>query len=166
MPTASIYALCDPETGQPRYVGRTSYPLRSRLNNHMADAKRKQGSGHAVSLWLTELASQGRKPSIVLLEECDPEEAENTETAWIALCVQSGISVLNQVQLPVEARPRRAKVQKERKQPAMFAPWELEGDDLLDWYAARRGVSRSELLATLCPHCGQTPLLSIGGKNA
>ena len=44
MPLTNIYALCEPGSQTPRYIGQTTFPLGHRLSNHVASAKRGKSS--------------------------------------------------------------------------------------------------------------------------
>lgn len=79
MPLTNIYALCEPGSQTPRYIGQTTFPLGHRLSNHVASAKRGKSS-NGLSTWVNGLVYNGQRPVIVLLEECAPDEADNTET--------------------------------------------------------------------------------------
>lgn len=141
MPSHSIYALCDPAGGFPRYVGRTSFPLRHRLCNHIHDAKSGK-SNRELSAWINGLVAINQRPSIVLLEECAPEEAPKTETAWIATCQRQGCDLLNKSQLYLP-------VVKTRKPPADRPELSLSGDALLEWYALRWGLSVIDFVSAI-----------------
>ena len=114
MPLTNIYALCEPGSQTPRYIGQTTFPLGHRLSNHIASAKRGKSS-NGLSTWVNGLVYNGQRPVIVLLEECAPDEADNTETAWIALCQQQGCDLLNLAQLPTPPKqpkpPKKERVQ-------------------------------------------------------
>jgi hypothetical protein len=94
----SIYALCEPDGQTVRYVGQTIYPLRHRLNNHVANAISGK-SNPVLSRWINGLQSNGQEPTIILLEECKPTNAIKVETTWIALCQEEGCDLLNAAQL-------------------------------------------------------------------
>lgn len=115
----SIYALCEPDTKQPRYVGRTSFPLGHRLSNHVASAKRGMSS-EGLSLWVNQLEAIGKRPVIILLEECAPEDADKTEVAWITQYQQRGYALLNIAHLP-----RPPKTPRDRK-PGQLTPGNIK----------------------------------------
>lgn len=73
-----VYALCDPEGGEVRYVGQ-SINLTNRLHTHF------NGKGCiAVRDWLRSLRVKGQRPTIKLLAETEhASEAWTLETAWI-----------------------------------------------------------------------------------
>src|SRR3990167_4417741 len=41
---SAIYALCDPDSNAVRYIGKTTCPLKERLAQHMAEARRYEGN--------------------------------------------------------------------------------------------------------------------------
>lgn len=74
-----IYALCDPITGEVRYIGKTINQLHKRLSGHWRD-KRKNYKTH----WINSLKEQGLKPTIKLIEICEESNWEDRERYWIA----------------------------------------------------------------------------------
>lgn len=74
----TIYTLCDPASGEVRYVGMSRRPA-YRLKQYMA-----RGGGHTPHLrnWLE---SVNRQPVQVCLETVDAAEADVRERYWIAL---------------------------------------------------------------------------------
>lgn len=73
-----IYALCEPDTGEIRYVGRSSNP-RNRITSH-----RKWGATRVV-LWLVELRARGLGPQLRILTTVNPgADATVAEIAAIA----------------------------------------------------------------------------------
>lgn len=78
----TIYALVDPRTNEPRYVGRTTNPA-NRLRNHVTKARRG-GTGNAgLEQWLQELAAAGLRPLIQSLETVDPRDKGEREWHWL-----------------------------------------------------------------------------------
>lgn len=74
-----IYALLDPRTMRPRYIGKTQR-LEYRLYQHMR-ATRRSRKGN----WLADLRELGLKPLMTILEEVPPEKSwEEAEIRWIA----------------------------------------------------------------------------------
>lgn len=108
MPLTNIYALCEPDSQTPRYIGQTAFPLGHRLSNHVASAKRG-ASSNGLSTWINGLVYNGQRPAIILLEECAPGDASKAETAWIALCKQQGCDLLNLAQLSAPTKTPRKK---------------------------------------------------------
>lgn len=54
----SIYALCDPRTGEVRYVGKTMLATERRLRIHVTAAKRSGGRGPRRCTWIRSLAPE------------------------------------------------------------------------------------------------------------
>jgi predicted GIY-YIG superfamily endonuclease len=89
-----VYALLDPRTNQPRYVGCTTDCAR-RLLDHI-NATRGTGA------WLRELRSCGCLPTIAILEVCQCSDAGmEAERNWVAKYLEAGCDLLN-----VAKRPR------------------------------------------------------------
>jgi hypothetical protein len=84
------------------------------LSNHVASAKRGKSSTN-LSAWINDLTAIGKRPSIVLLEECAPEDSDKMEKAWIAQYRQQECALLN-----VTRTPRIPKPPKEKRQT--FSP--------------------------------------------
>src|ERR1019366_8160909 len=63
---STIYALCDPETREIRYIGKTSRTLKQRLRQHLRDAEEGDKS-RCSSYRLRWLRSLGAQPVIVSL---------------------------------------------------------------------------------------------------
>lgn len=63
----TIYALIDPRTGEPRYVGQTRLSLKQRFKAHMN--KRNSEDTHK-SRWFRSVIAAGFKPSIVSIYTC------------------------------------------------------------------------------------------------
>lgn len=86
-----IYALLDPETLLPRYVGWSFYPGR-RLRAHINQAK-GGAIGHKAN-WLRSVLSRGAEPMLFILESGfgDYEEAERR---WIRDLRLSGTALTN-----------------------------------------------------------------------
>ncbi len=143
MPLTNIYALCEPGSQTPRYIGQTTFPLGHRLSNHVASAKRGKSS-NGLSTWVNGLVYNGQRPVIVLLEECAPDEADNTETAWIALCQQQGCDLLNLAQLPTPPKqpkpPKKERVQVLTRDTVKMLAVEASTHKLAKEYAARMSL--------------------------
>lgn len=83
MPTHSVYALCEPDTGNVRYIGKTSTNLPLRLAQHVVGAFQTPESERLVVQWVLELAENGKYPKIVLIEECDRSIVSSREADHI-----------------------------------------------------------------------------------
>lgn len=77
----SIYGLIDPRDGKIRYVGKTIQRLDYRLQQHVWTSTRRP-SKRIVAGWITELAGWGLRPSIILLEEVEPDQWREAERRW------------------------------------------------------------------------------------
>lgn len=87
-----VYALLDPATRFPRYVGQTAEPLGVRLKQHVTKHQKTK-----KSLWIQSLVDAGEWPLIVLLEEFTSERrhAYERETYWVTRFRAEGCLLLN-----------------------------------------------------------------------
>lgn len=75
--SVKIYALCDPESGETRYVGASCNP-EGRIRGHL------QGDHNtAKNEWVFALKAKGLKPLVKILEEVEIERAGEVELLWI-----------------------------------------------------------------------------------
>ena len=88
-----VYALADPRTGQPRYVGQTANTLPLRLRDHL----RRRHDRSRKAAWLREVLDAGLQPRIVLLEEFTGSRASayERESAWIRQLRDQGHDLTN-----------------------------------------------------------------------
>lgn len=85
--THYIYALIEPDTGEVRYIGRTTNPDH-RLVCHMSH---NGGANPQKYDWALELKAKGQTAGLVVLQECDSlESAKAAELAWINKYAPSG----------------------------------------------------------------------------
>lgn len=89
--TVTIYTLRDPNTGALRYVGKTVKPVYLRLNEHLAEARRR--SHRYLSRWLNSLYPS--RPFIGILENCDNRKWEARERYWIRKLRSEGCCLVN-----------------------------------------------------------------------
>jgi len=90
-PTAAVYALIDPRSHQPRYIGK-ALDVRQRDRNHFNQSK----YGHsAKDEWVRGLRADGLRPDLIVIEECTPAESAAREKYWIARARWRGIPLLN-----------------------------------------------------------------------
>lgn len=87
-----IYALVDPRSNEPRYVGWTINPLR-RLHEHIQRSVRKEDTYKAR--WIRSLLKAELEPMMLLLEWSDNEEIKNHESEWIAHFSYIGFKLTN-----------------------------------------------------------------------
>lgn len=86
MKEITIYALKDPITKQPFYVG-ASKNIKSRFSNHCSRPTTKKGK----ELQLEELT-----PLLEILEQCPLEKAKDTENYWMQYYEKQGFKLHNQ----------------------------------------------------------------------
>jgi hypothetical protein len=87
-----VYALLDPTTGVPHYVGQTANTLANRRQDHV----RKPGVTKKGE-WVRGLLDAYLEPQIVLLEELTGhrQDAYERETYWIRRFRSEGHPILN-----------------------------------------------------------------------
>lgn len=78
-----IYGLCDPETGELRYVGRTD-DVKRRLAIHLSAARAPGPRTHCAN-WIRSLLLQGKEPDVDVLDFVPAEDAHHMEREYIAL---------------------------------------------------------------------------------
>lgn len=80
--STSIYGLCDPASGQLRYVGKTVKVLKDRLSGHLSEARRP-GDNYRLR-WVRSLLREGRAPEIFLIERAggNGDEEEKFHIAY------------------------------------------------------------------------------------
>jgi hypothetical protein len=88
---ATIYALCDPDTEEIRYVGMSITPD-YRYSQHVGNNRPKH---HGMYEWIKELRAQNKRPGFKVLAEVPCEEARTAEEQWIHDLVKSGVPLLN-----------------------------------------------------------------------
>jgi len=87
----TIYAIKDPRSKEPVYVGRTRRPLNMRLYAHYQD-----DTNPAKKQWLQSLIDSGIEPIIESLQEVNPDKAPEAEAYWINQLRADGFSLFNQ----------------------------------------------------------------------
>ena len=85
----SIYALVDPVTGEPRYVGLTRY-LKKRMQNHLYRSHNKH-----LDRWIKILKAQNTEPRAVVLCVVDERDCDKWERRWIRRMRQRGFNLMN-----------------------------------------------------------------------
>ena len=86
-----IYVLVDPQTQEPRYVGKSDNPSK-RLAHHCTAAKRERSR---KACWIRSLLSKGLRPALQILEEVDIGNWENAEVHHIARMKEQGHNLTN-----------------------------------------------------------------------
>jgi NUMOD3 motif len=87
-----IYALCDPQSGEVRYVGQTR-DMVARLCKHMRDVRYSPPGSRHVLDWIRSLAPV--EPDVVILETDPPGGLNEAEKAWIATLRLYGCRLTN-----------------------------------------------------------------------
>lgn len=88
-----IYALCDPGTQEPRYVGKTSGFMYQRHKGHIRAALK--GSRLPVHSWLRGIIEAEKPLSIVALERTTGKEWASRERFWIESYRNAGVKLFN-----------------------------------------------------------------------
>ncbi len=91
-----IYGLCDPETGDVRYVGKSRQLVR-RVGHHLSKS-RQAGLKRHSACWLKGLLRDGKQPMVMILEAIPPEQEttwEVRERHWITVLRASGCNLTN-----------------------------------------------------------------------
>jgi GIY-YIG catalytic domain len=84
---STIYALCEPETGEVRYIGKTRN-LRKRQLQHLRPSSLERRSRR--SSWLKNLLARGLQPMVCILQEVPVEQEDELERWWIAVYRPNG----------------------------------------------------------------------------
>ncbi|HEY7413949.1 MAG TPA: GIY-YIG nuclease family protein [Ktedonobacteraceae bacterium] len=87
-----IYILCDPDTDEVRYVGKTT-DLKTRLQRHL-QASELRPETHRVH-WLRSLVAAGKKPVMKVIEEVTRETWAERECYWIEFYRAAGANLTN-----------------------------------------------------------------------
>lgn len=88
-----IYGLCDPRTGELRYIGKSSQ-LGERLARHIRKAK--AGCQRHLRRWIAGILQGGHYPEVVILEVAESNAAANdAEIFWIASMRLAGFHLTN-----------------------------------------------------------------------
>lgn len=84
-----IYGLCDPSSGEIRYIGESQNP-KARLSGHLAAPHH---GNVALAEWFNQLKLRGAQPDLVILDR----DSEWTERAWISFLRCIGADLLNRL---------------------------------------------------------------------
>lgn len=87
----TIYALCDPDTGQCRYIGKAN-DLEARIRCHRWEARSSKLHTRKIN-WLRSLG--GREPKVEVLEIVPYEQWAEAERRWIANLRAKGEDLTN-----------------------------------------------------------------------
>lgn len=112
-----IYGLCDPDTGELRYIGKSNNP-KKRLSNHLTS----RFKSHRTS-WIQSLLTKGRRPKLEILLEVPEVEWEFWEKDLIKTFREGGADLVNTSSggdsfgdLPPESLERQRKARWGRRQ--------------------------------------------------
>jgi hypothetical protein len=86
-----IYALCDPESGDIRYIGKANNAAK-RLAGHIRESKRRDTP---VYRWIRKLGGKSLVPAMVVLETVPSDDWKSAEKRLIASHRLSGTRLLN-----------------------------------------------------------------------
>lgn len=89
MGMVEIYALCEPDTGAIRYIGKANSAA-ARLKRHVLDSRRRD---YPVYRWMKKLAAKGQLPTLRILEVV--EDWHSAERRLIAASRANGDRLLN-----------------------------------------------------------------------
>lgn len=90
---AVVYGLCEPDTGELRYVGKTVCRPEGRFRSHVRKAY--NGTEDLKSAWIRGLIDRGLEPDLIALEVCDPEDVLFYEATWIRGAWLAGCRLTN-----------------------------------------------------------------------
>lgn len=82
-----IYGLCDPDTGELRYIGKTRGGLAYRLRSHLSQTR----SSPQIREWVQSLD----KPPTMIVLEAEPSDPLFAEARWIETKLDEGANLLN-----------------------------------------------------------------------
>jgi hypothetical protein len=89
----TVYGLCDPRSGELRYVGQTTKPLSRRLKGHLSCSKRKdQRNQRHVCCWIRSLPEP---PDIVELLRCPVDALYEEEQRLVSELKADGARLVN-----------------------------------------------------------------------
>lgn len=101
----SVYALCDPRTGDIRYIGQT-IDIHKRYAQHLL-----YSSEGAKKVWLDELKSAQLLPTITVLESnISDDQISEREMYWIAYYLERSCDLTN-ITLPAHRNPQNSERQ-------------------------------------------------------
>lgn len=93
MESTFIYALCDPDTGEVRYVGKADNP-HSRYHEHIRDGRMTYSKSRKVA-WIHSLLDVGKTPVLRLIEEVPSKRWKDAEARWIDYYRSQGRDLVN-----------------------------------------------------------------------
>lgn len=90
MNTSYIYAMVDPRTGDPFYIGVTRRPLR-RFMDHM----RRNAKNERLRDRIGEMQANSIRPKLRILESVDEHQRAERESHWILCYLKNGADLCN-----------------------------------------------------------------------
>jgi len=99
-----IYALIDPRTNAPFYIGKTIDP-KTRLYHHIVGVNSDSSKFKLKEELIQGIINEGLKPLLVILEEVSSADAPAKEGEWIATYRAQGHDIVNTVP-PVRLRDK------------------------------------------------------------
>jgi len=90
-----IYVLCNPDTNEIRYVGRTIYKLSVRLNCHCCMNGVRSNFNYRNKNWIKHLLNNGKKPIIKVIDIVDIDDWPYYEKYYIDLLKGFNINLNN-----------------------------------------------------------------------
>lgn len=87
-----VYALCEPKSGDIRYIGQTTTSLKQRLRKHISDSRHGVTYTHC---WIKSVLNKGERPIIREVESCLIAELDNREIYYISLYKKQGLKLTN-----------------------------------------------------------------------
>lgn len=133
MNTVTIYALCEPDTEEARYIGQT-LDLKNRLATHLSPSPTQIGGRFD---WIRGLAAGGYAPMVRVLEEVASDQALEREAHWIAHYRAQGADLFN-------AQPGRVPGKHKEFPYSTAVRFSDEGEAQLRALAAEWGCSEAE----------------------
>lgn len=92
MKSCAIYVLIDPRTNEIKYVGRTTQKPERRLYQHIYKSKKRS---HARAKWIRELAREGLRPLMRVIEVVPYEDGHDKEKEHTIRLLSDGRDLLN-----------------------------------------------------------------------
>jgi hypothetical protein len=89
-----IYALCDPESGEVRYIGKTKRSLLARLRQHVKDSRNERHRSH-LTFWIRSLLRAGQLPTVRLVSTVGEGSWQAAEIACIERYKEFGARLVN-----------------------------------------------------------------------
>jgi hypothetical protein len=94
--TATIYGLCDPRSGELRYIGVTVAKLATRLSGHLTESVAHYAKDTEKKRWLNELTAAGFTPEVFSIETVQFDGHRQEEQFWIHYFRALGCRLTNQ----------------------------------------------------------------------